>query len=106
MPSPETAILTDFLLDPASLRDVLTLQQFTEIFPKSHRLSPAVKELYQELQRLRNEDLETVRLNIQEEVKKSRTLKRDCARERELDDRRAVAGLDLIALDQEEQVCP
>jgi centromere-localized protein 2 len=105
MPSPEAVILTDFLLAPAALRDVLTLQQFTEIFPKSHRLGPAVKELYQELQRLRNEDLETVRLNIQDEIKKSRTLKRDCARERELDDRRAVAGLDPTILDREEQVC-
>lgn len=104
MPSHEATILSDFLLAPAALRDVLTLKQFTDIFPKAHRSSPAIKELYQELHRQRGQDIERVRQNIAEEVKRSRKLKRDCARERQHEERTAVAGLDPIALGIEEEV--
>jgi centromere-localized protein 2 len=104
MPSQEATILADFLLAPAALRDFLTLKQFTEIFPRSHQSNPAVKELYQEIQRLRQQDLDIVRQNIAEEVKKSKALRRACAREREQDDRAAVTGLDPVALQIEEEV--
>jgi centromere-localized protein 2 len=104
MPPKEATLLSDFLLAPAELRHILTLEQFTEIFPNSLRASPAIKSLYQELQRLRHEDVELVRENIVEEIKKSRPLRRQCARERRQDDHAAVAGLDLVALEMEEEV--
>ena len=93
MPSQEATILADFLLAPAALRHFLTFKQFTDILPHSYRGNPVVKELYQELQRLRQEDLEVVRSNIVEEIKRSRPLKRECTRARLRDDRAAVAGL-------------
>lgn len=104
MPSQEAAILSDFLLAPASLNSFLTLEEFTNILPRSHRENPAVKSLYRELQRLRNEDIEAVRANIADEVKKSRPLKRQCVRARRQDDHSAVAGLDPVALEMEEEV--
>jgi centromere-localized protein 2 len=104
MPSQEAALLSDFLLTPAALRNFLSLEQFTDIFPRSHRENPAVKALYQELQRLRHEDIELVRSNIADEIKRSRPLKRAVTRERRQDDRTAVAGLDPVALEMEEEV--
>lgn len=100
----EATLLSDFLLVPAELRNIMTLEQFTEIFPQSQRESPAVKALYQELQRLRHEDVEIVRENIADEIKKSRPLRRQVVRERRQVDHAAVAGLDLVALEMEEEV--
>ena len=104
MSTQEAKLLSEFLLAPAALRDVFTLKEFTEIFPAAYRSQPAIKELYQELQRLRQEDIEAVRENISDEVKKSKRLRREMARAREQDDRNAVAGLDLVALQMEEEV--
>ncbi|KAH7122210.1 Cnl2/NKP2 family protein-domain-containing protein [Dendryphion nanum] len=96
MSSPEAAILADFLLAPAALREVLTLQQFADIFPKSLRTNLAIKELYQELQRLRHQDLNAVQKNIAAELSASKSLKRQSARARQGYDHVAVAGLDPV----------
>lgn len=100
----ETIILTDFLLAPAALHHFLTPEQFADILPQSARGGPTVKELYRELQRLRREELDAVRDNIVDEVKASRRLKREYKERRQRDDRAAVAGLDTVALEIEEEV--
>lgn len=102
--SPEATILAEFLLAPAPLREVLTPQQFTDIFPKGLRSSPAVKQLYQELQRLRREDIEIVQKNIAAEVSASKSLRRQSTRARQIHDRSAIAGLDPVALNIEDEV--
>ncbi|KAF1852066.1 uncharacterized protein K460DRAFT_392212 [Cucurbitaria berberidis CBS 394.84] len=104
MPSQEAKMLGDFLLAPAALRDFVTLRQFTEIFPKSHRTNPAVQDLYRELQRLRDKDIDMVRRSIAEEVQRSKQLKRDYAHERRQLDGATVAGLDPVALQMEEEI--
>lgn len=104
MSSPEAAILADFLLAPAALREVLTLQQFADIFPKSLRTNLAIKELYQELQRLRHQDLNAVQKNIAAELSASKSLKRQSARARQGYDHVAVAGLDPVVLDMEAEL--
>jgi hypothetical protein len=104
MPSPEAKLLSDFLLAPAALRDFMTLRQFTDIFPKGHRANPAVHELYRELERLREKDLDAVRRAIADEVSRSKQLRREYAGERRRLDDATVAGLDPIALSIEEEV--
>ncbi|KAF1977875.1 hypothetical protein BU23DRAFT_577814 [Bimuria novae-zelandiae CBS 107.79] len=104
MPSTEAKLLSDFLVAPASLRDFMTLRQFTDIFPKGHRTNPAVKELYRELYTLRERDIEAVRQDIALEVKRSKQLRRDYAQERRQLDEANVAGLDLVALRMEEEL--
>jgi hypothetical protein len=104
MSSQELSLLKNFLLAPAALRDFLTLQQFTEIFPPAQRSSPAIRELYVEISRLRQQDIEDVRQNITDEVKRSKQLRREYARERRHRDDANVAGLDLVALRMEEEV--
>jgi centromere-localized protein 2 len=104
MPSQEAKLLGDFLLAPAGLRDFMTLRQFTDIFPRGHRTNPAVQDLYRELQRLREKDLELVRRAIADEVRRSKQLRREYARERRQVDEATVAGLDPLALQMEEEV--
>ncbi|KAF9738023.1 hypothetical protein PMIN06_008495 [Paraphaeosphaeria minitans] len=104
MPSTEAKLLSDFLVAPASLRDFMTLSQFTDIFPKGHRSTPAVKELYRELYTLRERDIEAVRHDIALEVKRSKQLRRDYARERRQVDEANVAGLDLVTLQMEAEL--
>ncbi|KAI4908548.1 hypothetical protein J4E85_011716 [Alternaria conjuncta] len=104
MPSQETKILGDFLLAPAPLRDFTTLRDFTDIFPRAHRSSPAVQEIYRELQHIRDRDIELIRQDIIDEVKRSKQLRREYARERRHVDDATVAGLDPIALQMEQEL--
>lgn len=106
MPSQEAKLLSDFLLAPAPLRDFMTLRQFTAIFPRSHRENPAVQDLYRELHRLREAEMEAVRSDITKEVKRSKPLRRAYARERRQMDHAHVAGTDAAALQMEEEVRP
>ena len=98
-------MLGDFLVAPAALRDFMTLRQFTDIFPKGHRANPAVPDLYRELQRLREKDVDLVRRSIADEVRRSKQLRREYAHERRQLDGATVAGLDPIALQMEAEVC-
>lgn len=104
MPSQEAKLLGDFLLAPAPLRDFMTLRQFTDIFPRSHREKAAVQDLYRELHRLRDAEIEVVRNDITTEVKRSRQLRRAYASERRQVDDAHVAGTDPVALQMEEEV--
>lgn len=104
MPSQEVRILSDFLLEPAGLRDFMTLRQFTDIFPATHRSNPAVADLYRELHRLRERDIEHVRIAIADEVKRSKRLRREYAQQRRQQDEATVTGLDPVALQIEEEV--
>lgn len=105
MPSQEAKLLSDFLLAPAPLRDFMTLRQFTDIFPRSHRENPAVQDLYRELYRIREAEIEVVRNDITKEVKRSKQLRRAYAQERRQMDDAHVAGIDVVALHAEEEVC-
>ena len=65
----ESSLLTSFLLPPAPLSVSLTLQQFTELFPKSRQDDEAIPALYRELQKQRAQDIDRVKQNIAAEVK-------------------------------------
>ena len=104
MTSQEAKLLSDFLLAPAPLRDFMTLRQFTDIFPRSHRENPAVQDLYRELQRLRETEIEVVRSDITKEVKRSKQLRRAYAQERRQVDDAHITGIDPIILQTEEEV--
>jgi hypothetical protein len=109
MPSYEAKLLTDFLAAPASLRDFMTPRQFASIFPSAHRANPAIQELYRELSALRERDIDAVRQDIADEVRRSKQLKREYAHERRRMDTASVAGLDPVALQMEQEVytcCP
>lgn len=104
MPSQEAKLLGDFLLAPAPLRDFMTLRQFTDIFPRSHRENPAVQDLYRELHRLREAEIEIVRNDVTKEVRRSKQLRQAYAQERRQEDDARVAGTDPVALEMEMEV--
>jgi len=104
MPSYEAKLLADFLTAPASLRDFTTLRQFESIFPTAHRANPAIQELYRELTVLRERDIDAVRQDIADEVRRSKQLKREYSHERRQIDAANVTGLDPVALQMEVEV--
>ncbi|KAL4792130.1 Cnl2/NKP2 family protein-domain-containing protein [Aspergillus venezuelensis] len=71
----ETSILSNFLLTAASLPTVMSLQQFTELFPKRLRAHPHIRVLYRELQQLREQDMDIVSENIDKEVRRGESQK-------------------------------
>ena len=94
----ETQILSSFLLSRASLQDIISLRQFTELFPKDQRSNPQVKLLYRELQLLRNKTCERVKKNIHHEAELGTKQRSDAERKRralkDVDDD-AMTGIDV-----------
>ncbi len=97
MPPTEAAILNDFLIAPAPLPSIISLQKFTDLFPRSQRSNPQVKDLYDELKGRRSLDIEHVKRNIAQEVRRGekqrrqviKTRRRGAHGEKEPVDRRA-----------------
>lgn len=73
----EESILGNFLLSPASLPTIISLQKFTELFPKRFQSHPQVKVLYRELQELRSQDMDSITEHILDEVKAGEQQKAD-----------------------------
>ena len=84
----ESNVLTKFLLSPSPLPTIISLQKFTECFPKSQRTNSQIKILYRELQHIRSLDDDQVKHNIVQEVKKGERQRREVVRARN----RAVWG--------------
>ncbi|KAE8374761.1 Cnl2/NKP2 family protein-domain-containing protein [Aspergillus bertholletiae] len=71
----EASILSNFLLSPASLPTTISLQQFMELFPKRLRSHPHIRVLYRELQQLREQDMDLVNGNIDQELRQGENQK-------------------------------
>ncbi|KAJ9295675.1 hypothetical protein DTO271G3_5698 [Paecilomyces variotii] len=76
----EESILSNFLLSPAPLPTVISLQKFTELFPKRLRSHPQIRVLYRELQQLREQDMNLVNENIDKEVQRGERQKMELRR--------------------------
>ncbi|KAK1473309.1 Cnl2/NKP2 family protein [Colletotrichum cuscutae] len=76
----EAAILHNYLTVPAQLPSAITLEEFTELFPKPHRANPQIRSLYRDLQHQRRALVDTVTENIENEEKNGRIIKREIAR--------------------------
>lgn len=100
----ESTILTNFLLPPAPLPTILSLQKFISLFPKTQRSNPQVKSLYRELQHLRALDIDEVKQNIAREVKVGEKQRREVVRARRRADRENIDGSDEREVEMEAQV--
>ncbi|CZS99361.1 uncharacterized protein RAG0_07708 [Rhynchosporium agropyri] len=78
----EATILSTFLLAPAPLPTIISLNAFTEFFPRSQRSSPQVKALYRDLQHHRARLTDAVARNIGAEVKRGNGQRRAIVRAR------------------------
>ncbi|KAI1497428.1 Cnl2/NKP2 family protein-domain-containing protein [Biscogniauxia marginata] len=72
----EATILRNYLLLPSRLPAVISLQEFTSLFPKSQQSSPQIRTLYRDLQQQRNAVVDAVSTNIDAEVKQGKALRR------------------------------
>lgn len=72
----ETKILSDYLLVPAQLPAIISLQEFIDLFPRSLRPSPQVRNLYRDLQTQRNAVVDSVAAEIEAEAKRGKAMRR------------------------------
>jgi centromere-localized protein 2 len=79
----ESSLLSNFLVSPAPLAVSLSLQQFTELFPKSRQGDATIPALYHELQKQRTQDIERVKQNIAAETKRGMSQQRHIGRIRQ-----------------------
>ncbi|KAH7039957.1 Cnl2/NKP2 family protein-domain-containing protein [Microdochium trichocladiopsis] len=79
----EASILENYLLLPARLPSIISLQEFTALFPKTQQSSPHIRSLYRDLQQQRNAAVDEVADNIDAEARGvSRSLRRELVRAR------------------------
>lgn len=76
----EAAILTNYLLVPAQLPAIISLQEFTELFPRAQRTSSQVRKLYRDLQIQRNALIDDVASSIEQQAKRGKVLRREILR--------------------------
>ncbi|KAJ9138659.1 hypothetical protein NKR23_g8387 [Pleurostoma richardsiae] len=78
----ESTILEHYLLTPSQLPSIVSLKEFTELFPRALQSSPHIRTLYRDLQNQRNEVADSVKANIEAEVKRGKTLRREVVKAR------------------------
>jgi centromere-localized protein 2 len=88
----ESSLLANFLLPPAPLAISVSLQQFTELFPKSRQEDATIPSLYRELQKQRAQDIERVKQNIAAEIKHGELQQRHIRRIRRTRLRQELGG--------------
>ncbi len=97
----EASILEQFLLAPAQLPTVLSLDDFAALFPKPLQSSPHVRALYRDLQRQRNAVLDAVVADIDDEVARGPLLRRYALRARlRADAQEDAAGDDELQIER------
>jgi hypothetical protein len=78
----QSTILTTFLLPPAPLPALISLNTFTALFPRAQQSSPLIKTLYRDLQRQRATVVDFVTRNIEDECKSGNEQRRAVVRAR------------------------
>ncbi|KAK3684227.1 Cnl2/NKP2 family protein-domain-containing protein [Podospora appendiculata] len=78
----ESKILSSYLLVPAQLPAIISLQEFIELFPRSQQASPHIRSLYRDLQSQRNTVVDSVAADIEAEVKLGKVLRRTIVKTR------------------------
>ncbi|KAK4242125.1 Cnl2/NKP2 family protein-domain-containing protein [Achaetomium macrosporum] len=72
----EQAILSNYLLVPARLPAIISLQEFIALFPRQLQSSPRIRSLYRDLQSQRNVVVDAVAEQIEQEVKQGKAMRR------------------------------
>lgn len=80
MPPAESTLLSNYLLTPAKLPAIVSLNEFISMFPKSQQASPQIRALYRDLQAQLNASVDSVAANIEGESKRGKALRREVTR--------------------------
>ncbi|KAK5661453.1 hypothetical protein OQA88_11354 [Cercophora sp. LCS_1] len=73
----EAKILNNYLVLPAQLPTILSLEEFIAFFPRQLQGSPQIRSLYRDLQAQRNAVVDSVAKRIEAQVKKGKLLRRE-----------------------------
>ncbi|OAA46335.1 Kinetochore subunit NKP2 [Metarhizium rileyi] len=76
----ESEILSHYLLLPAPLTSIQTLEQFRALFPRSWQAHPQVRLLFRDLQAQRNSVIDAVTENIDVEARRGVAMRREVLR--------------------------
>lgn len=76
----EISILANYLLVPAQLPAIISLREFTGLFPRAQQSSPQIRKLYRDLQTQRNNLIDDVASNIEDEAKRGKVYRREILR--------------------------
>ncbi|KAK1754615.1 Cnl2/NKP2 family protein-domain-containing protein [Echria macrotheca] len=76
----EAKILNNYLLLPAQLPAIISLDEFIALFPRSLQSSPHIRSLYRDLQSQRNAVVDSVADEIEAEVKQGKAIRRAARR--------------------------
>ncbi|KAK4098245.1 hypothetical protein N658DRAFT_499665 [Parathielavia hyrcaniae] len=72
----EQEILSNYLLAPARLPSIISLQEFVALFPRQLQSSPQIRTLYRDLQSQRNAVVDTVAEQVDQEAKHGKAMRR------------------------------
>lgn len=73
----EAKILENYLLLPAQLPTILSLEEFIAFFPRQLQSSPQIRSLYRDLQSQRNTIVDSVAERIEAQVRKGKAIRRE-----------------------------
>ena len=76
MATTEATILSSYLTTPSQLPTIISLKEFTALFPRALQDSPLIRSLYRDLQSQRSIVVDDVVENITIELKTSKGLRR------------------------------
>lgn len=91
----ESEILASYLLQPAPLTAVTTLEQFQALFPRALRASPQLRALFRDLQAQRNAAVDAVAANVAAEARRGAAMRREVLRQHRRAERDADAEVDV-----------
>lgn len=72
----EQIILRNYLLVPAQLPAIISLQEFIALFPRQLQSSPRIRTLYRDLQSQRNAVVDDVAGQVEQEAKHGKAMRR------------------------------
>ncbi len=100
----EAQILKSYLLNPASLPTIITLEEFQDLFPAAQQSHPQVRLLYRDLQFLRTVDTDLIEENIAKECRDGERQRRELYRALHQQPRNSQQRQGQLNGDQEVQV--
>jgi len=78
----ESKILSNYLLVPAQLPAIISLEEFIALFPRPMQSSSQIRSLYRDLQSQRNALADAVSADIENETKRGKAIRRAVIKEK------------------------
>ena len=100
----ESSILNDFLLQPAPLPAILSLQTFTDLIPEGQQNNVQIKSLYRNLKSERAFGLEQIKHNIDQECKRGERQMRQVIKARRQAEKSVIKGANIMGNDVDDEV--